>query len=262
MELPLDRMIEQESLYLGMMATTLKTESAWYLTASDCPDWGDANRALRLRDTGRGPEATAQEVVSHLHRQGMRIVIDVDAVAEAQGIGRALRRLGMIPVIGRWLLMRYPHAAPLKASGQGITINPRANETGLGEAKDWIDVVLSEENDAETLPMWQDVAEHEAAYTPCRLYLASQDGRPVGACSLFLAESCARIDSMVVRPEYRRRGVASALVARAVTDALAAGVDLIYLYTEGEGAGAAVYAKLGFVIWEVNLMRRHLFATD
>jgi len=255
-------MIEQESLYLGMLATTLKTERAWYLSAPGRPDWGDANRALRLRDTGHGPEATAHEVLDHLHRQGMRAVVDVDAIAEAQGIGRALRQIGMMPVIGRWLLMRYPHATPPEVSAQGITISPIANETGRGEAKAWIDVVLSDEDDAETLPMWQDVAEHEAAYPPCRLYLASLDGRPVGACSLFLAEGCGRIDSMVVRPEYRRRGVASALVARAVTDSLATGADLTYLYTEGGGAGAAVYAKLGFVVWEINLMRRHLFPTD
>jgi len=255
-------MIEQESLYIGMLATTLKTESAWYLCAPGRPDWGDANRALRLRDTGQGPEATAQEVVHHLHRLGMRPVVDVDAVAEAQGIGRALRQMGMLPVIGRWLLMRYPQAAPPDASAQGITISPIANETGRGEAKAWIDVVLSDEDDAETLPMWQDIAEHEAAYPPCKLFLASLDGRPVGACSLFLAGGCGRIDSMVVRPEYRRRGVASALVARAVADSLAAGADLTYLYTEGGGAGAAVYAKLGFVVWEVNLIRRHLFATN
>jgi GNAT superfamily N-acetyltransferase len=245
-----------------MVATTVKTESAWYLVAPTRPDWGDANRALRLRDTGQGPEAVAHEVVGHLRSLGMRVVVDIDPVAEAQGIGRALRRMGLMPVMGRWLLMRYPHAAPPEAPARGVTICSVPNETGKGEATAWVDVVLSDEDDAETLPMWREVAEREAAYAPCRLYLACLDDRPVGACDLFVAEGCGRIDSMVVRPEFRRRGVASALAARAVADSLAAGNSLTYLYTEGGGAGAAVYQKLGFTTWEVNLMRRHLFAPD
>lgn len=262
MDVPLDKLIEQETLYLGMLASTLKTDSAWYLTAPACPDWGDANRALRPRDTGQGPEAAAQEVVGHLRSLGMRVVVDVDAVAEAQGIGRALRRMGLMPVTGKWLLMRYAHDFPPRLQGRGIEIFPVANETGKGEAKTWIDVVLSDEQDPDTLAMWLQVAECEAAYPPCSLYLACLDGRPAGACDLFTAGSCGRIDSMVVRPEFRRRGVASALAAHAVEASLAAGNTLTYLYTEGGGAGEAVYRKLGFTTWEVSLMQRHLAAAD
>jgi len=87
MDVPLDKLIEQETLYLGMLASTLKTDSAWYLTAPACPDWGDANRALRLRDTGQGPEAAAQEVVGHLRSLGMRVVVDVDA-EDVEAFGR------------------------------------------------------------------------------------------------------------------------------------------------------------------------------
>ena len=262
MEIPLERMIAQESLYLGMLAVTEKTPGAWYLSAPTLPEWGDANRALRVRDTGQGPEATAQEVVGHLERRGMRVVVDVDAVAEAQGIGRALRRMGLMPVMGRWLLMRYPNSIPPAVQDGGVTIACIGNETGLGEARAWIDIVLSDEEDPATLPLWRAVAEREAAYPPCRLYLASVDDRPVGACDLFVSDGCGRIDSMVVHPEFRRRGIASALVARAVADSLALGNDLTYLYTEGGGAGETVYRKLGFTTWAVNLMRRHLFAAD
>ena len=75
-----------------------------------------------------------------------------------------------------------------------------------------------------------------------------------------MADGFGRIDSMVVRPEFRRHGVASALVARAVADFLATGNTLTYLYTEGGGAGEAVYQKLGFDDLGSNLMRRDLAA--
>ena len=262
MEIPLDRLIEHETLYLGMLATTVKTDCAWYLVAPTRPDWGDANRALRLRDAGEGPAATAREVVDQLQRRGMRIVIDVDSIAELQGIGRALRRLGIMPVVGRWLLMRYDNDVLLSLPERGIEVLSVANETGQGEARAWVDVLMSDEQDPETAPMWRSVAESEAAYPPCHLYLAWLDGRPVGACDLFVAQGWGRIDSVVVHPEFRRRGVASALVARALADSLAAGNTLTYLYTEGDGAGEAVYRKLGFTTWESDLMRRHLAVTD
>jgi GNAT superfamily N-acetyltransferase len=262
MELPLERLIEHETLYLGMLATTTKTPAAWYLAAPTLPDWSDANRALRLRDTGPGPEAVAQEVVETLLRHGTRIAVDLDAVAEAQGIGRAIRRMGLMPVMGRWLLMRYPLDIRPSLPERGIEVFPIANETGHGEARAWIDVLLSDEQDPDTRPMWRAVAEREAAYAPCKLYLACIDGRPVGACDLFVAANSGRIDSVVVRPEFRRRGVASALVARAVADSLALGNSLTYLYTEGGGAGEAVYRSLGFRTWEVNLLRRHRAAAD
>jgi GNAT superfamily N-acetyltransferase len=262
MDLPLDRLIEQETLYLGMLATTVKTPDAWYLTAPALADWGDANRALRLRDTGRGPEAVAREVIGSLHSRGMRVVVDIDPVAEAQGIGRAIRRMGLMPVMGTWLLMRYAQDAPPRLPERGIEIVAVANETGLGEAKAWVEVLMSEEQDPDTVAMWREVAEREAAYPPCRLYLACLDGLPVGACDLFTAAGCGRIDSVVVRPEFRRRGIASVLTARAVADSLAAGNTLTYLYTDGGGAGEAVYRKLGFTVWEVDLMRRHLAVAD
>lgn len=262
MELPLERLLEQEALYLGMVATARKTESAWYLNAPALPEWGDANRALRLRDTGRGPDATVQEALETLQNLGRRIVIDVDPTAEAQGIGRALRRAGLMPVAGRRPALHYPHAVPPLPSARGITIAMIPNETGQGEAQAWIDVVLSDEDDPEALPLWRAVAEYEAAYPPCRLYLACLDGRPVGACDLFLAEGCGRIDSVVVRPEFRRRGVASALVARAVADSLALGSTLTYLYTDAGSAGEAVYQKLGFTQIHPHLLRRYLLPGD
>lgn len=46
-----------------------------------------------------------------------------------------------------------------------------------------------------------------------------------------------------VRPEYRRRGVASALVRRVEADAAAAGIHVLYLYTpDADG----LYARLGW----------------
>ncbi len=256
MDLPLEQLIEQEASYLGMLAVTEKTLCAWYLRGPERPDWWDANRALRLRDDGRGPDAVAREVVETMQRWEMHPVADVDTVAEAQGIGSALRRLGMMPVTGRWLLMRYAEECAPSLPECGVEVRPVVR--GTAEAREWVEVVMSDELEPETEAKWRAVAELEAAYPACQLYLAYLDGRAVGACDLFVAQGWGRVESVVVRPEYRRRGVASALVGKVVADSKAMGQEVTYLYTEGGGAGEQVYLRLGFETWGVNVMRRHL----
>ena len=83
--------------------------------------------------------------------------------------------------------------------------------------------------------MWRAVAGYEARSAACRLYLARLDGRPAGACDLFTAAQWGKVDSVVTRSELRRRGVASALVSRAVTNSLTSGNYETYLFTEPGG---------------------------
>ena len=54
-------------------------------------------------------------------------------------------------------------------------------------------------------------------------YLACVDGRAVGSTLLLSQGGMGYLDFVGVLPEYRRRGIASALVTRAVTDSVAMG---------------------------------------
>src|SRR5882724_6252307 len=97
MELNLELLIAHETAYLQMVARLEKTDCAWFLHGPQIPDYLDANHALRLRDDGRGPEAVAQTVIAYYRARELEPAADVDAVAEAQGIGFALRRMGITP---------------------------------------------------------------------------------------------------------------------------------------------------------------------
>ena len=55
---------------------------------------------------------------------------------------------------------------------------------------------------------------------------------------------CAYLMNIYVRPQWRGRGIASAIVARLVEEARARGCDKIYLETTPEAR--AMYARLGF----------------
>jgi GNAT superfamily N-acetyltransferase len=258
MDVWLEQLIAHEVRYFTMVSTLEKTPCAWFLIGSEVTDYHDANRALHLRDDGRGPEAVAREVVSYFRARGLIPVADVDPEAEAQGIGAALRWLGITPVLEDRLLMRYPHNTPPLLPERGVEVRRIPNETGAGESVVWIETALADDADTEAADLWRTVLEHEARQASCRLYLGLLDGQPAGACDLFSAEGWGRIDSVATYPRFRRRGVASALVARSIADSLALGNAVTYLFTEGGGSAEQVYARLGFEPWGVNVLRRHI----
>jgi GNAT superfamily N-acetyltransferase len=253
----LDKLAAHEAEYFTFGATWTQTPSAWFLDSDALPDYRDCNHALHLRDDGRGAEAVAREVAAHYQARGVPITADIDAVAERQGIGAALRRLGVTPVIGRRRLMRYTASVPPVLPERGITIEIVPNHLTARATQEWVETVVSDEEE-EDRERWRAVTVHEARFPACHLYLARLDGQPVGACDLFAALGWGRIDSVVTCPEMRRRGVASALVARAVQDSLALGHEATYLFTEVGGIGEKVYERLGFEIWATDVFRRHI----
>ena len=87
------------------------------------------------------------------------------------------------------------------------------------------------------------------------IFLAEDDGQPVGLLGLdFGREKIAHVQSVYVRPEARRRGVAVALMAEAAALSREHGYDHIELdvLTSNHG-GLAVYERLGFVEYQRRL---------
>jgi GNAT superfamily N-acetyltransferase len=84
---------------------------------------------------------------------------------------------------------------------------------------------------------------HEEGNT---FYIGYLEGRAVGTTHLLRDGQTAGIYGVVTAKSFRRRGVASTLVAEAVRDALDAGCDVIGLRTVEVGAGARLFPSLGF----------------
>lgn len=259
----LDLLIEHEVAYMGMAAGCARTEHAVFLHAPTLPEYHDANRAIRLRTNGASAELVARQVVEYYRSRGLQPVADLDPVAEAEGIGEALRQQGMAQVEGDRLLMRYSaQGAPDMSATRlmppsDIPVFSVPNERGNGEAADWIDTVVADDVGWPDERLWRAVADLEARYSPCRLFLARLNGRPVGVCDLFVYAGWARLDSVVTRPEFRRRGVGAALVTHAINASLTSGCAQTYLFTEPGGAAERLYRRLGFLPWQMNVFRQY-----
>ena len=79
-----------------------------------------------------------------------------------------------------------------------------------------------------------------------RFFAVQVDGRPVAAAQLNSDGRIAEVDDVATLPEFRRRGYASAIVLRAVEEALAAGHELVFLVAEDEDWPKELYERLGF----------------
>jgi len=84
-------------------------------------------------------------------------------------------------------------------------------------------------------------------------FVALADGRSVGSASLVDYDMEGREDltpwlaSVYVIPEYRRRGIGSALVERVVEEARTLGIETLYLFTWDQ---ERLYARLGWAVLE------------
>ena len=87
-------------------------------------------------------------------------------------------------------------------------------------------------------------------------YLALADGKAVGHFSQMARDGLGYLERLFVRPEYRLRGIATALVHRAAADARKQGAGLVFLPTNADDTPKQMYASMGFE--PVSLFRTYV----
>ena len=99
-------------------------------------------------------------------------------------------------------------------------------------------------------PPWADVSweanrpEFEQSLDANALFLAEEDGRPVGFVTAWLEDHFARIGDLYVRESGRRRGIGHALVDTVVENLRARGAT--DLFVNANPAALDFYERLGF----------------
>jgi GNAT superfamily N-acetyltransferase len=91
--------------------------------------------------------------------------------------------------------------------------------------------------------MFARVSRHDGS----RFYQAYSHDSPVGSCLLFWFNDTATIYTVATVPEFKRKGVATALINRAIADTSKFGCNMLYLLVERGSETERLYEKLGFV---------------
>jgi len=79
-----------------------------------------------------------------------------------------------------------------------------------------------------------------------RFFAARVDGELAASCDLYVHGGVAEIEDVHTLEPFRGRGLARALVGRAVVEAGATGADLVFLFADDADWPKELYAKLGF----------------
>jgi len=135
-------------------------------------------------------------------------------------------------------------AGPGRPRPDGLTIEPVSDEPGLirwrGVQQDGLGL-----DDESTGAWW--VAHRRPGFDPTlplRNWVASLDGRAVAAAALFVGAGVAGIYNVCTVPAARGRGIAGAVTAAALDEAVSRGLRLAVLGSSE--MGYPVYRRLGF----------------
>jgi ribosomal protein S18 acetylase RimI-like enzyme len=95
-----------------------------------------------------------------------------------------------------------------------------------------------------------------------RWFVGFAEGEMAGFASLISLERVGYVDNVVTLERFRRRGVATATVVRAVSESRAGGDELVHLLAVEGGAPQRLYERLGFrTLGRVESFTRPLEAT-
>ena len=90
-------------------------------------------------------------------------------------------------------------------------------------------------------------AVHRAKCPPMRCWIAHEDGVDCGFFSSWPGENgVGKVEDLFVPEEFRRRGIATALIARAVSDARERGAGPVVIGARVDDWPKSLYQRLGF----------------
>jgi ribosomal protein S18 acetylase RimI-like enzyme len=79
-----------------------------------------------------------------------------------------------------------------------------------------------------------------------RFFARRIDGAVVGLCELYVHDRVAQVDHVDTLEEFRGRGIASSIVLRAVSEAVAEGADVVCIDADLDDWPIGLYQRLGF----------------
>lgn len=215
------------------------------------------NKVAGLGFEGPVTEAELDEVERIFAARGVPVQAELCALADpAVGVtltARGYSLVGFENVLGRGLgrgLARESLSPNRASPGIDITVS------GDRDFATWVDTVV----EGFAHPDQQGVPSHESfprealeqvmsdmAHAEGFVrYLAIREGKPAGGAGMRIGEGIAQLCGASTRPEHRRRGVQTALLARRLADAARAGCDMAVVTTQPGSKSQENVQRRGF----------------
>lgn len=159
------------------------------------------------------------------------------------GIEERLRQRGLV-VQARDVSLVLPDAPKRRSAPQDVVVRRATPEDAAAFAT--VDAQVNAPREKWARPFLLGAALANVLEDTHVFYLASINGEPVGTALYVTDGGVAGIYSVATLRSFRRRGVATALLSRAIADARAAGAQLVCLECAAGSEALELYNALGF----------------
>jgi hypothetical protein len=200
------------------------------LTSSQAFPTPDTNHACLLRASPERADGLIQEVVEHFETRSVPPVVYVSPACVPADLPERLARASFErqPEVESWMVLERLSSFDMPSTHPGIMVRPIVKS----EAVVFAEVFMAAFGmPLEFAPVMAQLVEPTVGAPGVHHYLALDEERPVGTCTLLRYEPFGVLGSVGVVPEHRRGGAATTLMVRAGTDAREAGVATLMLQT-------------------------------
>ncbi len=212
------------------------------------------NGIVRTNFPEEGLEERIRKALAPFQIRGLPMRWYLGPSSRPEGLERGLQRCGLtFGWSGPALAIDLDNLAAPQKAPEGLVCERVEDGEGLAE---WIDLwVGGAPREAQERLSWVYTVSEFGRTLDVRLYLGRMEGRAVATAAVFTGCRAAAVKHVSTLPEFRRRGIASALTVFALEDARRAGCRYAALTSSPEGY--PVYRKLGFS--DVCQIRRYLW---
>jgi GNAT superfamily N-acetyltransferase len=202
------------------------------------------NHAFRVSVTEAEADRLIADVVKYYESMGLKPCFVVSPVTRPPTFANSLIKAGFEPILEEDVMVFRGKSEDFKLDPD---VKVAVNDGGLLDV--WTDVSMKGFGvpmvlrDA-LIGMYGKASRYEGT----KSYLGYFQGKPAGICGLVSINNVGGIFTVGTAPEHRRKGVATALLHRAIADSLTMGNTLLYLITSSGSDAERLYTSLGFEV--------------
>jgi len=202
------------------------------------------NHAFRVNVTKSEADRLIADVVRYYQSMEVKPCFVVSPSTRPQNFANSLLRADFKPVLEESDMV-------YRGEGKSFEVGPDVNVVVVdGSMLDvWTDVHMKAFGVSVVLRgALLDMYGKAIQYKGTKAYLGYFQGKPAGVCGLVSFNHVGGIFTVGTAPEHRRKGVATALLQKAIADSLSIGNNLLYLITTKGSDAERLYKSLGFQV--------------
>ena len=240
------RACESIAQYLALGCETFEAHGAVFVRNRATPTRYDANHAGRVR-TSDAAELDAllqrldQEYAGFGHRR-----IDIDPLTPPQVAARLTLEPGYTSKDELFLILEGPlNAAPKPFEIREVVSEQDWRAYDALDRSWWHEMKF--EHWDEDVMRYTHMQKRRKSQLGVRFWLALAKGEVAGFLASWPGENgVGQVEDLYVLPQYRHRGIATALIAHCVDDARARGAEAVVIGADVDDTPKLMYAALGF----------------